>query len=93
MNLVLKVGLKRSKASEMVSSERGPQQSWRWGQLPSPPVHLSPPKSGPSSRDASPDGSKDQNNAVARASSEVPSRKDSNGRAVQTPEEGKHHTT
>ena len=84
-----KVGLQRSKASEMDSAERGPQQSWRWGQLPSPPVHLSSPKpaSRPASRDASPEGMKDQSGAVARASSDAP-RKDSNGRAAQTPEEG-----
>jgi len=81
------VGLQRSKASEMDSAERGPQQSWRWGQLPSPPVHLSSPKpaSRPASRDASPEGMKDQSGAVARASSDAP-RKDSNGRAAQTPE-------
>lgn len=84
-----KVGLQRSKASEMDSSERGPQQSWRWGQLPSPPVHLSSPKpaSRPASRDASPEGTKDQSGAAARANNEAP-RKDSNGRTAQTPEEG-----
>ncbi len=68
-----------------------PQQSWRWGELPSPPIpnRTSPPKSvGSASRDVSPSDRGNEAGAVARANSEAPAGTENKGRQIQTTAEG-----
>lgn len=84
----------RPKVSDLNDPSRNcPQQSWRWGELPSPPVtsnRTSPPKSvsGSASREISP---LDRNNKVdvdESAKKETLVGTENNGRQSQTTAEG-----
>lgn len=72
-------------------SRNCPQQSWRWGELPSPPVtsnRTSPPKSisGTTSHDISPSDRGNETGAIARPKNETVAGTEINGR--QTTSEG-----
>ena len=88
--ILQQVGLMRPKASDDPSL--CPQQSWRWGELPSPPVlnRTSPPKpmSGSVNRDASPCDRSADTGAVPRVNSEASTKTENNGRQAQTTAEG-----
>lgn len=83
----------RPKGSELDdASNNCPQQSWRWGELPSPPVtsnRTSPPKStsGSISREVLPGDHMEVDGTVARASNATPAG-NSSGRQSQTTAEG-----
>lgn len=81
----------RPKVSELDDPSRNcPQQSWRWGELPSPPVssnRTSPPKSGTTSHDVSP-SDRYETGAIARTNIETVAGTEINGRPSQTAEEG-----
>ena len=82
--VIVQVGLQRQNAS--IQAEESLQQSWRWGELPSPPVNrASPPKSMVrSSRDSSPTTVQNQEGDTTRPKDPAVR---SDG-AVQTPEQG-----
>ena len=86
------VGNGRSKNQNLESSGHCPRQSWRWGELPSPPVvplgrNTSPPKSAsrPVSRDGSP--SKTSPDGVVPRTSDSSATRTEIARPAQTPEE------
>lgn len=72
-------------------SENCPQQSWRWGELPSPPVpnRSSPPKTitGSTNREMSPSDQSDEAGAIALAN-ESPTGLENKGRQPQITAEG-----
>ena len=83
----------RPKVSELDDPSRNcPQQSWRWGELPSPPVisRPSPPKpvSRTTSRDVSPSNRGTETGEVAMINNETSDGTDNNGRQSQSTAEG-----
>jgi len=82
----------RPKVSELdVPSRNCPQQSWRWGELPSPPVlnRPSPPKPiSRSSRDVSPSNPGTEAGAVATVNNETSDGTDNTARQSQSTAEG-----
>lgn len=84
----------RPKVSDMDDLSRNcPRQSWRWGELPSPPVssnRTSPPKTvtGSASRDVSPADRADETGAINRAINEAPTGIENGSRQSQTTAEG-----
>lgn len=84
----------RPKVSELDDASRNcPQQSWRWGELPSPPVssnRMSPPKSisGTTSHDVSPSERGNEDGTIARTKNESVAGTEINSRQCQTTAEG-----